>query len=110
MRVRDREHLEAAVSDRMIWVMPTAENRRGKQDWIEASCAVTWNWFEVEICREIDLGDARVVESWVRLSRDPVASEEVSEPVIGAGPILDVWAIENGAWRLVARHPQRADA
>ncbi|WP_460626782.1 DUF4440 domain-containing protein [Intrasporangium mesophilum] len=108
VRVRDRKHLDAVVSERMIWVEPVSEIRRGKREWIEASCSVTWNWFQIAISRQLDLGDTRVVESWISLSREPVAGEEEAEPVIGAGRILDIWAIENGIWRLVARHPQGA--
>jgi hypothetical protein len=108
VRVRDREYLDAVVSDRMIFVEPVLNKRRGKREWIEASCSVTWNWFQIDISRQLDLGDTRVVEVWISLSREPVAGEEASEPVTGAGPMLDVWAIENGSWRLVARHPQRA--
>jgi hypothetical protein len=69
---------------------------------------VTWNWFQIAISRQLDLGDTRVVESWISQSREPVAGEEDSAPVTGAGRVLDVWAVENGTWRLVARHPQGA--
>jgi hypothetical protein len=31
VRVRDREHLDAVVSERMIWVEPVSDNRRGKR-------------------------------------------------------------------------------
>jgi hypothetical protein len=79
VRVRDREYLEAAVSDRIIWVEPVLDNRRGKRDWIEASCPVTWNWFQVYISRQLDLGDTRVVASWISLSREPVAGEHERE-------------------------------
>jgi uncharacterized protein DUF4440 len=109
VRVRDREYLEAAVSDRMIWVMPVAENRRGKREWIEASCSVTWNWFQVDLHRELDVGDARVVECWISQSRDPVVGVEGKGPVTATGLVLDVWTQENGIWRLVTRHPQRAE-
>ncbi|GAB2753365.1 hypothetical protein UB45_11330 [Terrabacter sp. 28] len=110
VRLRDRRYLEAAVSDRMIWVMPLHDNRRSKQDWIEASCTVRWNWFKVETRRVLDMGDdGRVVESWVSQSREPVAGEDTAGPVTAAGVVLDVWAREGGMWRLIARHPQRRD-
>jgi hypothetical protein len=38
----------------MIWVMPVAENRPGKHEWLEASCSVTWHWFQVGEHRELD--------------------------------------------------------
>ena len=104
----DREHLGSAVSDRMIWVMPLKDNARGKAEWIEASCGVNWNWFRVSIHRQVDLGRVRVVEAWVEQSRDPVDGEAASEPVIAEGVVVDVWADEDGAWRLLSRHPQRS--
>jgi len=109
VRIRDREYLEGAVSDRMIWVIPVARNRRGKPEWIEASCSVTWNWFQIEVHRELEVGDTAVVESWISQSRDPVAGEADSGPVTAKGLVLDVWANENDTWRLIARHPQRAE-
>jgi hypothetical protein len=108
VRVRDRKYLESVISDRMIFVEPVLNRRRGKHEWIEASCSVTWNWFQVDVGRQVDLGDTRVVELWVSLSREAVAGESVASPVTGAGPILDVWANEKGTWRLVARQAQRA--
>ncbi len=109
VRSGDRAHLEASVSDRMIFVLPTSENRRGKQAWIDASCSISWHWFKVSVQRELDLDNVRVVESWVSQSRDPVAGEDASRPVLGEGVVLDVWVNEGGAWRLVARQPQRAE-
>lgn len=109
VRVRDREYLDAVVSDRMIFVEPVPNKSRGKQEWIEASCSVTWNWFQIDVARQLDLGDTRVVEVWISLSREPVTGEAASEPVTGAGPMLDIWTNEDGIWRLVARHPQRAN-
>lgn len=108
VRVRDREYLDAVISDRMVFVEPVLDRRRGKREWIEASCSVTWNWFQIDIPRQVDLGGTYVVEVWVSLSREPVAGEEVKGPVTGAGPMLDVWANEDGVWRLVARQTQRA--
>ncbi|WP_169735736.1 nuclear transport factor 2 family protein [Intrasporangium oryzae] len=111
VRRRDRHYLDAVVSDRMIWVMPLADNERSKQEWIEASCSVTWNWFEVDTRRVLEIGDdGRLVESWIRQSREPVDGEEATSPVTATGVVVDVWARENGTWRLVARHPQRADS
>jgi hypothetical protein len=92
---RDRKHLRSAVSDRMIWVMPLKDNARGKAEWIEASCGVTWNWFRVSIHREVDLGRVRVVEAWVEQSREPVEGEDASEPVTAEGVVVDVWAHED---------------
>lgn len=109
VRCGERAHLEASVSDRMIFVLPTSGNQRGKQSWIDASCSITWHWFKVNVQRELDLGDVRVVESWVSQSRDPVAGEDASRPVLGEGVVLDVWANESGVWRLVARQPQRVE-
>ncbi len=108
VRLGDREHLETAVSDSMIWVMPTAENHRGKQEWIDASCSIAWHWFNVTVRRAVELDNACVVESWISQSRDPVPGEDDSRPVAAAGVVLDVWADEGGTWCLVARHPQRA--
>jgi ketosteroid isomerase-like protein len=104
----DREYLADAVSDRMIWVMPSSDNHRGKHEWIEASCGVSWLWFEVTVLRVVPLGDTIAVESWIRQSRDPVSGEDLSQPVTAEGVVLDVWVDENGTWRLAARHPQRA--
>jgi ketosteroid isomerase-like protein len=108
VRRGDTAQLEASVSDRMIWVMPTELNSRGKKEWIEASCSISWHWFRVTIQRELDLDDVRVVEAWISQSRDPVPSEDSSQPVSASGVVLDVWANESGSWRLVARQPQRA--
>jgi hypothetical protein len=108
VRRGDREHLGRVVSDDMIWVMPVTGNQRGKHEWIEASCSVTWHWFEVTVLRALELDNVRVVESWIRQSRHPTPSEGASGPVVGAGVVLDVWVNESGAWLLVARHPQRA--
>lgn len=104
----DRERVEAMVSDRMIWVMPLKDNARGKAQWIEASLGVTWNWFRVSVHREVDLGSVRVVESWIEQSRAPVDDEDASAPVVAEGVVVDVWTEEDGAWRLVSRHPQRS--
>lgn len=104
----DRERVEAMVSDRMIWVMPLKDNVRGKPQWIEASLGVTWNWFRVSVHREVDLGQVRVVESWIEQSREPVDDEDASAPVIAEGVVVDVWTQEDSAWRLVSRHPQRS--
>ena len=103
----DRERVEAMVSDRMIWVMPLKDTARGKVQWIEASLGVTWNWFRVSVHREVDLGQTRIVESWIKQSREPVGDEDSSAPVIAEGVVVDVWTEEDGAWRLVSRHPQR---
>ena len=108
VRSGDREYLAGAVSDRMIWVMPSSDNQRGKHEWIEASCGVSWHWFEVEVLRVVRLDNATVVESWIRQPREPVSGEDRSQPVTATGVVLDVWAEENGTWRLAARHPQRA--
>lgn len=104
----DRERVEAMVSDRMIWVMPSKDSARGKAEWVEASCAVAWNWFRISIHREVDLGDVRVVEAWIEQSREPVDDEDASGAVIAEGVVVDVWAREHGVWRLVSRHPQRS--
>jgi ketosteroid isomerase-like protein len=109
VRSGDRVRLDESVSDSMIFVLPTSENQRGKQAWIDASCSITWHWFKVTVQRELDLGNVRVVESWVSQSRDPVTGEDASQPVLAEGVVLDVWANESGAWRLVARQPQRAE-
>lgn len=62
----DHAFLEQACSDQMLWSMPSRDSRRGKREWIEASCSVAWDWFEVEVLRDLDLGDVAVVESWIR--------------------------------------------
>lgn len=103
----DRERVAEFVSDRMIWVLPLADNERGKTEWIDASCAVNWHWFEISISREVDLGDVRIVEALVRQSRDPSSTEETTSAVIAEGVVVDVWALEDDTWRLVARHPHR---
>jgi ribosomal protein S18 acetylase RimI-like enzyme len=111
VRVRDRAYLEAAVSERMIWVMPSAGNRRGKRDWIDGSCSVDWDWFEIEVVRVVDLGSTRVVECWINQQYRPkpeAGGEDALPPVSAAGAVCDVWSVEDGEWRLVARHPQRA--
>ena len=69
---------------------------------------MSWHWFEVEVLRLVRLDSATVVESWIRQSREPVFGEDLSQPVTATGVVLDVWAEENGTWRLAARHPQRA--
>lgn len=107
----DRDSLEAWVSERMIWVLPQAHNTRGKHDWIDASCSITWNWFDVRICREIDLGGTRLVEAWIRQQREPTEDELAQgtrAPIAAEGVVVDLWAVEDGDWRLIARHPQRA--
>jgi hypothetical protein len=40
----------------MIWTIPSADNRRGKREWINASCSAAWEWFDVRILRELDIG------------------------------------------------------
>ena len=80
VRSGDREYLAGAVSDRMIWVMPSSDNQRGKHEWIEASCGVSWHWFEVEVLRVVRLDNATVVESWIRQSREPVSGEIARNP------------------------------
>lgn len=110
VRVRDIESVRDAVSDRMIWVMPLPDNEHGKHEWIEASCAVTWNWFKVDVRRVIEIGnDTRVVESWISQSRQPVDGEEAAAPVTASGVVLDVWTREGDTWRLITRHPQRSE-
>jgi ketosteroid isomerase-like protein len=104
----DRERVEAMVSDRMIWVMPLKDSARGKAEWVDASCSVAWNWFRISIPREVDLGEVRLVEAWIEQSREPVDGEDASGPVIAEGVVVDVWAREDGVWRLVSRHPQRS--
>ena len=107
----DRDFIEACVSDRMIWVLPVPNGTRGKQEWIDASCGITWDWFEIRINREVDLGTTRIVEAWVRQQRQPTADEVAQgqqSPVAAEGVVVDAWTVEDGHWRLVCRHPQRA--
>lgn len=66
VRAHDRDFLDHWVSDRMIWVRPLRDNQRGKREWIDASCSVAWEWFDVQILRELDLGESRLVEAWIR--------------------------------------------
>lgn len=112
VRTHDRDFLDDWVSDRMIWVMPLRDNQRGKREWIDASCSVAWDWFDVQILREVDLGDARLVEAWIRQQyRRTNEAGPAEEPttVTADGVVVDLWAREGGRWRLVARHPQRAE-
>lgn len=107
----DRDFINACVSDQMIWVMPQRDNARGKQDWIDASCGIAWDYFDIRVSREIDLGNTRVVEAWIRQQRQPT-TEEVAQgtttPIVAEGVVLDTWSLEDGEWRLTSRHPQRA--
>jgi len=108
----DRDLLDAWVSDRMLWVMPLPDNARGKHEWIEASCSVAWDWFDIRVSREVDLGDTRLVEAWIS-QQYKLPSEDGSgqaKTVAGQGVVVDLWALEEGTWRLVARHPQKAQA
>ncbi|GAA2743116.1 hypothetical protein GCM10009868_15640 [Terrabacter aerolatus] len=100
----DMHRLDAMVSDRMIWTMPLLDNHRGKRGWIDTSCAVSWHWFHVTVCRELDLGGVMVVESIIRQAREPSAGEAVAGPVTAEGVVLDVWTLESESWRLVSRH------
>lgn len=108
----DRDSIEAWLSDQMIWVMPRSDNTRGKQEWIDASCSITWDWFDVRISREIDLGNTRLVEAWIGQQRQPT-DQEVAQgtqtPIAAEGVVVDLWTLEDGVWRLIARHPQRAE-
>ena len=66
MQRRDRAYVNDAVSDRMTWVRPLSDKSGGKQEWIDASFAVTWNWFKIDVRRVVEIGDdARIVESWI---------------------------------------------
>ncbi|GAA2473566.1 hypothetical protein [Terrabacter carboxydivorans] len=107
VRCGDMQRLDAMVSDRMIWTMARLDNPGGKREWIDASCAVTWHWFHVTVCRELDLGGVMVVESIIRQAREPSAGEGATGPVTAEGVVVDVWTLESESWRLVARHPQR---
>ena len=109
VRVRDRAHLDAAVSERMIWVMPIADNERGKRDWIDASLGVSWHWFEISVRRVVEPGDTIVVEWWARQSRDVVSTDDQPGPITAEGVVLDVWNLEDDRWRLVTRHPARTE-
>lgn len=84
----------------MIWVMPMRDNQRGKREWIDASCSVAWDWFGVQVLREVDLGNARLVEAWIgqqyRRSNEAVSAEE-STTVTGEGVVVDLWALEGGS-------------
>ena len=107
----DRDAINAGVSDKMIWVMPLPDNARGKQDWIDASCGIAWDWFDISVSREIDLGNTRVVEAWIRQQRQPTAEEMAqgaTAPIAAEGVVVDTWSLEDGEWRLTSRHPQRA--
>ena len=107
----DRDSIDACVSDQMIWVMPLPDNTRGKQEWIHASCSITWDWFDIRVSREIDLGNTRIVEAWISQQRQPT-TEEVAKgtqaPIAAEGIVVDAWTLEDGDWRLISRHPQRA--
>lgn len=106
----DREQLDDRVSDRMIWVLPDRDNARGKLEWIDASCSVEWEWFEAEVLREVDLGEVRLAEVWMRQSRRSTEADGPHPPatVAAEGVVVDAWALEGDRWRLVVRHPQRA--
>lgn len=107
----DRDAIGAWVSDKMIWVMPVVDNTRGKQEWIDASCSITWDWFDIRVSREIDLGDTRIVEAWIGQQRQPTTEEAargMRAPIAAEGVVVDAWTLEDGEWRLIARHPQRA--
>ncbi|HUR14173.1 MAG TPA: DUF4440 domain-containing protein [Mycobacteriales bacterium] len=98
----DHVYLENACSDQMLWSMPSRDNQRGKRAWIDASCAVAWDWFEVDVLRQLDVGQVVVVESWIRQQYTLNGAQ-----VVGEGVVVDVWALEDSTWRVVARHPQR---
>jgi hypothetical protein len=106
-----RDLIESSVSDRMIWVLPMSDGTRGKQEWIDASCGITWDWFDLRVTREVDLGTTRIVEAWISQQRQPTAHEVAQgrrTPVAAEGVVVDAWTLEDGRWRLVCRHPQRA--
>ena len=109
----DRALLDTYVSDRMIWVLPLPDSAGGKQDWIDASCSVTWDWFDLRVTREVDLGTTRIVEARIGQQRQPTADEVArgtQTPIAADGVVLDAWTLEDGAWRLICRHPQRAQS
>ena len=110
---RDLATLDAIVSDQMIWILPVPDNNRGKQEWIDASCSITWDWVGSRISRELDLGTVRVVEAWMELQRQPTDEERAQgqlKPLVREGVVVDVWTLENDEWRLISRQPQSANA
>jgi hypothetical protein len=74
----------------MIWIMPSKDNERGKQEWIDASCGVTWHWFRIAIRRELDLGEVRVVESLVEQSREATAGEDLNGAMTAEDVVVDI--------------------
>jgi hypothetical protein len=105
----DRDTLAELVSDRMIWIMPSLGNGRGKREWIDASCGVTWYWFRIEVLRTVALDEVVIVEALIGQSRKATEEEASSEPVTAQGIVADIWALEGRTWRLVARHPHRIE-
>ena len=102
--------IEACVSDRIVWVLPIPDSNRGKQEWIDASCAITWDWLELPVTREVDLDTTRIVEAWISQQRQPT-SDEVAQGKHPSPPkeLSSTFGQSKvGDWRLICRHPQRA--
>lgn len=106
VRDHDRRVLDELISDRFALVSGRSLGRLGKEDWIAAALQVEWKSFVVSVSGVIDLDGVWVVDHDVEQEMAAAPGWATQSPMRTRWITTDVWAVEEGQWRLVCRHPE----
>ncbi len=106
VRAHDPARLDALVSERLVFASARQIGRVGKAEFVAAAMSIEWQRFDCSEFRILDL-DVVVVDYEIQQEiRAAPGSTPAHAPAQTAWVMTDVWALENGRWRLVSRHPE----
>jgi uncharacterized protein YciI len=107
VRVHDKARLDALVSERLVFASGRQLGRIGKAEFVGAAMSIDWQRFDCSEFRTLALDDVVVVDYEIKQEiRAAPDSTTANAPTETAWVMTDVWALENGRWRLVSRHPE----
>ena len=106
VRDHDQRVLDELISERFVLVSGRSLGRLGKEEWIAAALQVEWKSFTVSVSRVISLDGVVIVDQDIEQELAVAPSWASGAPAQTRWITTDVWADEDGRWRLVCRHPE----